>query len=210
MQHIDWISLPGLIDYNAGLDLMQQRTNDVILSKKKEAVFLLEHQDVYTAGTSYKDDELLSDSNNIPVIYTGRGGKFTYHGPGQRVIYPILNLAGKNRSPDLKLYISLLEQWIINTLNKLDVNAYTVDGKIGIWVNLDNAPAKIGAIGVRIKKWVTYHGIAVNLNTDISRYSGIIPCGINDFPVTSLINIGIEITMSDFDYLLKKEFEKLF
>ncbi len=210
MQHIDWISLPGLIDYNAGLDLMQQRTNDVILSKKKEAVFLLEHQDVYTAGTSYKDDELLSDSNNIPVIYTGRGGKFTYHGPGQRVIYPILNLAGKNRSPDLKLYISLLEQWIINTLNKLDVNAYTLDGKIGIWVNLDNAPAKIGAIGVRIKKWVTYHGIAVNLNTDISRYSGIIPCGINDFPVTSLINIGIEITMSDFDYLLKKEFEKLF
>ena len=210
MQHIDWISLPGLIDYNAGLDLMQQRTNDVILSKKKEAVFLLEHQDVYTAGTSYKDDELLSASNNIPVIYTGRGGKFTYHGPGQRVIYPILNLAGKNRSPDLKLYISLLEQWIINTLDKLDVNAYTMDGKIGIWVNLDNAPAKIGAIGVRIKKWVTYHGIAVNLNTDISRYSGIIPCGINDFPVTSLINIGIEITMSDFDYLLKKEFEKLF
>ena len=210
MQHIDWISLPGLIDYNTGLDLMQQRTNDVILNKKKEAVFLLEHQDVYTAGTSYKDDELLSDSNNIPVIYTGRGGKFTYHGPGQRVIYPILNLAGKNRSPDLKLYISLLEQWIINTLDKLDVNAYTIDGKIGIWVNLDNAPAKIGAIGVRIKKWVTYHGIAVNLNTDISRYSGIIPCGINDFPVTSLINIGIEITMSDFDYLLKKEFEKLF
>jgi len=210
MQHIDWISFPGLIDYNTGLDLMQQRTNDVILNKKKEAVFLLEHQDVYTAGTNYKDDELLSDSNNIPVIYTGRGGKFTYHGPGQRVIYPILNLAGKNRSPDLKLYISLLEQWIINTLNKLDVNAYTVDGKIGIWVNLDNAPAKIGAIGVRIKKWVTYHGIAVNLNTDISRYSGIIPCGINDFPVTSLLNIGIEITMSDFDYLLKKEFEKLF
>jgi len=210
MQHIDWISFPGLIDYNTGLDLMQQRTNDVILNKKKEAVFLLEHQDVYTAGTSYKDNELLSDSNNIPVIYTGRGGKFTYHGPGQRVIYPILNLAGKNRSPDLKLYISLLEQWIINTLNKLDVNAYTVDGKIGIWVNLDNAPAKIGAIGVRIKKWVAYHGIAVNLNTDISRYSGIIPCGINDFPVTSLLNIGIEITMSDFDYLLKKEFEKLF
>ncbi|MEA0970632.1 Octanoyltransferase [Candidatus Megaera venefica] len=210
MQHIDWISLPGLIDYNTGLDLMQQRTNDVILNKKKEAVFLLEHQDVYTAGTSYKDDELLSDSNNIPVIYTGRGGKFTYHGPGQRVIYPILNLAGKNRSPDLKLYISLLEQWIINTLDKLDVNAYTIDGRIGIWVNLDNAPAKIGAIGVRIKKWITYHGIAVNLNTDISRYSGIIPCGINDFPVTSLINIGIEITMSDFDYLLKKEFEKLF
>lgn len=210
MQHIDWISLPGLVDYNTGLDLMQQRTHDVILNTKKEAVFLLEHQDVYTAGTSYKDDELLSDHNNIPVIYTGRGGKFTYHGPGQRVIYPILNLAGKNRSPDLKLYISLLEQWIINTLYKLDVNAYTIDGKIGIWVKLNNAPSKIGAIGVRIKKWVTYHGIAVNVNTDISKYSGIIPCGINDFPVTSLVNIGIEITMSDFDYLLKKEFEKLF
>ncbi len=210
MQRIDWVSLPGLIDYNTGLDLMQQRAHDVILNKKKETVFLLEHQDVYTAGTGYKDDELLSDGNNIPVIYTGRGGKFTYHGPGQRVIYPILNLAGKNRSPDLKLYISLLEQWIINTLYKLDVNAYTIDGKIGIWVNLDNAPAKIGAIGVRIKKWVTYHGIAVNVSTDISKYSGIIPCGINDFPVTSLINIGIEIPMSDFDYLLKKEFEKLF
>ena len=209
MPNLDWISLPGLIDYNIGLDLMQQRVSDVILNEEKEAVFLFEHQDVYTAGTSYTDNDLLS-CKGIPVIYTGRGGKFTYHGPGQRVIYPILNLAGKNRSPDLKLYINLLEQWIINTLYKLDVNAYTIDGKIGIWVKLNNAPAKIGAIGVRIKKWVTYHGIAVNVNTDISKYSGIIPCGINDFPVTSLVNIGIEITMSDFDYLLKKEFEKLF
>lgn len=209
MKPIEWISLPGLINYNTGLDLMQQRVFDVIQSKKKEAVFLLEHQDVYTAGTSYKDDELLS-SDDIPVIYTGRGGKFTYHGPGQRVIYPILNLSSKNRSTDLKLYIRLLEQWIINTLQALDIKAYTIDGKIGIWVNQNNAPAKIGAIGIRIKKWVTYHGIAINLTTDLSKYSGIIPCGINNFPVTSLTNIGIKIAMNDFDYLLKKEFEKLF
>lgn len=210
MQQIDWISLPGLTDYNTGLDLMQQRADDVILSKENEAVFLLEHQDVYTAGTSYKEDELLSNENSIPVIYTGRGGKFTYHGPGQRVIYPILNLANKNRSPDLRLYIRLLEHWIINTLQKIGVNAYTIDGKIGIWVNLNNTPAKIAAIGVRVRKWVTYHGIAINITTDVDKYSGIIPCGINDFPVTSLGSIGTKITMNDFDYLLKKEFEKLF
>ncbi len=215
---IEWISLPGLVEYNTGLDLMQQRVHDVILNKKKEAVFLLEHQDVYTAGTNYKDEELLSCDNrplskpisDIPVVYTGRGGKFTYHGPGQRVIYPVLNLGSKNRSKDLRLYVRLLEQWIINTLQELGVKAYTINGKVGIWVNLDDTPAKIGAIGVRIKKWVTYHGIAINVNTDISKYSGIIPCGIGNFPVTSLINIGIEIAMCDFDYLLKKEFEKLF
>jgi lipoyl(octanoyl) transferase len=207
--NLDWISLPGLIDYNIGLDLMQQRVSDVILHKEKETVFLLEHQDVYTAGTSYKANELLS-CENIPIIYTGRGGKFTYHGPGQRVIYPILNLGGENRSADLKLYIRLLEQWIINTLQKLDIKAYTLDGKVGIWVNQNHTPAKIAAIGVRIKKWVTYHGIAININTDLSKYSGIIPCGISNFPVTSLSNIGIKISLVDFDYLLKKEFERLF
>jgi lipoyl(octanoyl) transferase len=209
MPNLDWISLPGLIDYNIGLDLMQQRVSDVILNEEKEAVFLFEHQDVYTAGTSYTDNDLLS-CKGIPVIYTGRGGKFTYHGPGQRVIYPILNLERENRSPDLKLYIRLLEQWIINTLQKLDVKAYTLNGKIGIWVNENNTTAKIAAIGVRIKKWVTYHGIAINITTDLSKYSGIIPCGISNFPVTSLSSIGIKITLDDFDYLLKKEFERLF
>jgi lipoyl(octanoyl) transferase len=208
----EWISLPGLVEYKAGLDLMEQRVLDVISNKKREAVFLLEHQDVYTAGTSYKDEELL-DSGNIPVIYTGRGGKFTYHGPGQRVIYPILNLAGSNRTRDLRLYVNLLEQWIINTLQELGVKAYTISGKIGIWVNLDRSnpiPAKIGAIGVRVKKWVTYHGIAINISPNLNKYRGIIPCGIDNFPVTSLANIGIKISMNDFDYLLKKEFKKLF
>lgn len=208
----EWISLPGLVDYNSALDLMEQRTLDVILNQKKEAVFLLEHRDVYTAGTSYKNEELI-DCGDIPVIYTGRGGKFTYHGPGQRVIYPILNLSNSNRTQDLRLYVNLLEQWIINTLQELGVKAYTINGKVGIWVNLDSnasTPAKIGAIGVRIKKWVTYHGLAINISPDLSKYRGIIPCGIDNFPVTSLANIGVKIEMSDFDHLLKKEFKKLF
>ena len=206
----EWISLPGLTEYNDALELMHKRVQDIIEGSKNETVFLVEHLDVYTAGTSYKDDELIN-CKGIPVIYTGRGGKFTYHGPGQRVIYPILNLEGNNRSKDLRLYVRLLEQLIINTLKEIGVKAYTLDKKIGVWTNIDNnIPAKIGAIGVRVKKYVTYHGAAINITTDLNKYKGIIPCGINDYPVTSLASIGIDISMEDFDYLLKQEFNKLF
>ncbi len=206
---VEWITLPGLNPYKKALEMMQQTVNDVINTKISETIFLIEHQSVYTAGTSYEAKELLH-KNNIPVIYTGRGGKFTYHGPGQRVIYPILNLAAPNRAKDLKLYIKNLENWIIATLKQFNVEAYIIPDKIGIWTDQDKVPAKIAAIGVRIRKWVTYHGIAVNINTDIDKFSGIIPCGINNFPVTSLNKLKVEVSFDDFDKALKNEFTKIF
>ena len=204
----EWITLPGLMPYNEALELMEHRLHNVIETAKDETVFLLEHPDVYTAGTSYSDTELLD--NKIPVIYTGRGGKFTYHGPGQRVIYPILDLRKPGRTRDIKLYVRNLEQWIINTLLQLGLKAYTIKDMVGIWILHDDIPSKIAAIGVRVKKWVTYHGIAVNITTNLKNYSGIIPCGIENFPVTSLNKLGVEISMQDFDSILKEEFKKIF
>ncbi|MDG1436305.1 MAG: lipoyl(octanoyl) transferase LipB [Rickettsiaceae bacterium] len=206
---IEWTTLPGLTPYDQALSLMEERLSEVITGHKNESVFLVEHNDVYTAGTSFNESELL-DTENIPVIYTGRGGKFTYHGPGQRVIYPILNLNSGNRKSDIKLYVRNLEQLIINILARIGVKAYTIDNMVGIWVDHNNTSAKIAAIGVRVKKWVTYHGVAINISADIERYKAIIPCGISDFPVTSLKELGFEISIEDFDRMLKEEFKKIF
>jgi lipoyl(octanoyl) transferase len=206
---ITWISLPGLTPYNQALELMEQKLHDVI-NGHNETIFLLEHPDIYTAGTNYNKNELRSNNNNIPVIYTGRGGKFTYHGPGQRVIYPILNLSKPNRIADIKLYVRNLEQWIINCLKQFGLVAYAIKGMVGIWVLHNDKHAKIAAIGVRVKKWVTYHGIAVNVTTNLENYSGIIPCGIDDFPLTSLKELGVDISTHDFDFILQKEFKKIF
>ncbi len=206
---VEWIPLSGLIDYHNAIRLMEQRLSDVIEEKKDEAIFLLEHQDVFTAGTSHHKDELINN-NKIPVIYSDRGGKFTYHGPGQRTIYPILDLKKPQRQKDIKLYIKNLEQWIINSLLRVGLKAYTIKDMVGIWVDSDNIPAKIGAIGIRIRKWVTYHGVAVNVSTNLENYSGIMPCGINNFPVTSLNKLGVKIDMRTFDYILQKEFKKVF
>ena len=170
---------------------------------------MLEHNDVYTAGTSAQGEELLSPQP-IPVIHTGRGGKYTYHGPGQRVIYPILDLSLPTRKKDIRQYVSNLEEWVINTLAQVGVKAYCVPGRVGIWVDDGGGEAKIGAIGVRVKKWVTHHGIAVNIFTDVNKFSGIIPCGLANFPVTSLARLGIKIDVLMFDQILKSEYTKIF
>ncbi len=204
---VEWIKLSGLSEYNKTLITMEQKLQDVIDHKSPESIFLVEHEDVYTAGSSHNKNDLLG-KNEIPVVYTGRGGKFTYHGKGQRVIYPLLDL--RKREQDLKLYVRNLEGWIISTLERLGVEAYTIKDMVGIWVNNNNQPAKIGAIGVRVKKWVTYHGIAVNIHTNLQNYGGIIPCGISKFPVTSLKELGIGIEMQDFDSILQEEFNKIF
>ena len=206
---ITWISLPGLTPYDQALSLMEERVNDLIAKQNNETIYLLEHPDIYTAGTGSNDNEILN-AQDIPIIYTGRGGKFTYHGPGQRVIYPILNLNHTNRKPDLKLYIRNLEQWIINSLERVGIKSYTITNMVGIWVTHNKIHSKIAAIGVRVKKWITYHGIAVNITTNLQHYDGIIPCGINNFPVTSLKELGVEISMNDFDSILKEEFKKIF
>jgi len=207
---VKWITLPGLVDYQDGIKIMEDQLLRVINSIEPNTIFLLEHKEECTAGTSHNREELLKP-NLFPVIYTGRGGKFTYHGPGQRVIYPIINLDVANKDKDLKLYITQLEKWIILTLTELGVKAFTIQGKVGIWVkNRQNIESKIGAIGIRVRKWVTYHGIAVNINPNLNNYSGIIPCGINDFPITSLEDIGINISMTEFDIILKKKFIEIF
>ena len=207
---VEWITLPGLVDYQEGIKIMEDQLDRVINSMQPDTIFLLEHKEVYTAGTSHNVEELLKP-DSFPVIYTGRGGKFTYHGPGQRIIYPIINLNNTDKVKDLKLYITQLEKWIILTLAELDVNAFTIQGKVGIWVkNSRNIESKIGAIGIRVRKWVTYHGIAVNISPNLDNYSGIIPCGINDFPITSLEDMGINISMTEFDIILKKKFIEIF
>ena len=207
---VKWITLPGLVDYQDGIKIMEDQLLRVINSIEPNTIFLLEHKEVYTAGTSHNREELLKP-NLFPVIYTGRGGKFTYHGPGQRVIYPIINLDVANKDKDLKLYITRLEKWMILTLAEFGVHAFAIQGKVGIWVkNRQNIESKIGAIGIRVRKWVTYHGIAVNISTNLNNYSGIIPCGINDFPITSLEEMGINISMTEFDIILKKKFIEIF
>jgi lipoyl(octanoyl) transferase len=207
---VKWITLPGLVDYQEGIKIMEGQLDRVINSMQPDTIFLLEHKEVYTAGTSHNVEELLKP-DSFPVIYTGRGGKFTYHGPGQRIIYPIINLNNTDKVKDLKLYITQLEKWIILTLAELDVNAFTIQGKVGIWVkNSRNIESKIGAIGIRVRKWVTYHGIAVNISPNLDNYSGIIPCGINDFPITSLEDMGINISITEFDIILKKKFIEIF
>ena len=207
---VKWITLPGLVDYQEGIKIMEGQLDRVINSMQPDTIFLLEHKEVYTAGTSHNVEELLKP-DSFPVIYTGRGGKFTYHGPGQRIIYPIINLNNTDKVKDLKLYITQLEKWIILTLAELDVNAFTIQGKVGIWVkNSRNIESKIGAIGIRVRKCVTYHGIAVNISPNLDNYSGIIPCGINDFPITSLEDMGINISITEFDIILKKKFIEIF
>ena len=207
---VKWITIPELINYQYGINIMEQKLDKVIKLLEPDTIFLLEHNEIYTAGTSSKQDELLTP-DLFPVIYTGRGGKFTYHGPGQRVIYPIINLNNKPNERDLKLYISSLEKWIILTLAEFKIQAFTIPGKIGIWIkNSKNVNAKIGAIGIRIRKWIAYHGIAININPNLDHYSGIIPCGINNFPITSLQDIGINTSLEEFDVILKKKFTETF
>jgi len=205
---LDWVKLDGYAEYNVTLKLMEEKVQAVISGTSNEVVYLLEHESCYTAGTGYDQNELLS-SNSMPVIYTGRGGKFTYHGPGQRVIYPVLDLNSRNIK-DIKLYVRNLEHWMIHTLTEFDIKAFTIPGMVGIWVRHGNVSAKIGAIGVRLKKWVTYHGIAININTNLNNYSGIIPCGIDNFPVTSMRALGCNISIADFDVELKKQFNNFF
>jgi lipoyl(octanoyl) transferase len=211
MQTVEWITLPNLSDYCLTLKLMERKVEQIINKQAQETIYLAEHQEIYTAGTGTKTDELLSPISEIPLLDVGRGGKLTYHGPGQRVIYPILDLASPKRSKDVKLYVSNLEKWIINTLMSLKIDAFTVPQKIGIWVkDLNDREAKIASIGIRLKKWVAYHGIAINISTDMQKFTKIIPCGLKNSYITSIKELKKEITMQQFDIALKNAFEEVF
>lgn len=200
---IEWDVTAGQIAYPQALARMDTRQSDIRASGAKELIWLLEHPPLYTGGTSADPAELLSQQ--FPVYDTGRGGRYTYHGPGQRVGYVMLDLA--QRGKDVRCYVHALEGWVIAALAHFGVAARRADGRIGIWCEtLDGREAKIGAIGVRIRRWVTAHGFAVNIAPDLSHFGGIVPCGIAEYPVTSLADLGIDANLPDFDAALLAEF----
>lgn len=189
-----------LVPYQDALNLMEKTIIAVLDNPLNERIFLMEHEHIYTLGTGATKDDIIN-LQGIPLYEVGRGGKVTYHGPGQRMIYPILTL--ENRKKDVKLYVKALEEWIIKTLSIFHIQAFTIDGMVGIWTIKNMKYSKIASIGVRVRKWITYHGAAVNISTDLTKFSGIIPCGIKNVEMAS-INDFVNITMDEFDDALKK------
>jgi lipoyl(octanoyl) transferase len=191
---------------------MEARAAAIAAGEAAELVWLVEHPPLYTAGTSARTVDLLDE--RFPVFQTGRGGQFTYHGPGQRVAYAMLDL--KRRRPDVRAYVAGLEQWIIRTLDAFNVRAFRREDRVGVWVARpdkgEGYEDKIAAIGVRLKRWVSLHGIAINVEPDLTHFSGIVPCGVADprYGVTSLVDLGLPVTMHDLDVALKRAFEEVF
>ena len=196
------------IDYQYALEFMQNRVNKIYLHSAEEMCWLLEHPSLYTIGTNGSSHDILQPFNT-PIIQTTRGGKVTYHGPGQKVAYVMLNL--NNRKKDLREYAYTLEQWLINTLKDFNLNAYRKKGYIGVWVtNKNNKSYKIASIGVKISKWITYHGVAININPDLHYFHNIIPCGIKEYEITSMYQMGIKVTAQEIEQSLKRHFFLLF
>ncbi len=199
------------VPYEEAVKSMEERAAAIAEGAAPELVWLLEHPALYTAGTSADATDLL-DPTRFPVFRTGRGGQYTYHGPGQRVAYVMLDL--KRRKPDVRAYVQDLERWLIATLAEFNVTGETRDDRVGVWVRRPEkgltAEDKIAAIGVRIRKWVTFHGVSLNVEPDLDHFSGIVPCGISQFGVTSLADLGRTATMADVDMALKKTFDGVF
>lgn len=197
------------LEYLSTIKRMEMYVDQMIHQKAAEAIWLLEHQDVLTAGASAKEADLL-DKNSFPVIRTGRGGQYTYHGPGQRIIYVMLRLADNEK--DLKKYVFNLEQVIINVLQKIGLNGTRKENKVGIWIDdsVLGVESKIAAIGIRVRKWVTYHGIAINIKPNLEGFRCIVPCGIKGYGVTSLETEGFLPSLEEFDALFIQEFTKVF
>lgn len=213
---VEWRVADGLIPYEEAVAFMEQRVADIRAGRANEMVWLVEHPALYTAGTSAKDDDLV-DPSRFPVFETGRGGEHTYHGPGQRVAYVMLDL--KRRKQDVRALVSALEAWIIGTLDQFNVNGERREDRVGVWVQRPEkqsavpgliAEDKIAAIGIRLRKWVSFHGISINVEPDLTHYDGIVPCGITAHGVTSLVDLGLPVTIDDLDLALKTEFEAQF
>lgn len=213
---VNWTVAPGLVDYPEAVAAMEARAEAIRAGEAGEQVWLVEHPPLYTAGTSAKPDDLLMP-DRFPVYEAGRGGEYTYHGPGQRVAYVMLDL--KRRREDVRAFVSALEQWIIETLAEFNVRGERRQGRVGVWVVRpdkpplpDGSPAedKIAAIGIRLRRWVSFHGIAINVEPDLSHFGGIVPCGISGHGVTSLVDLGLPVTMADVDLAMKHAFERVF
>ena len=213
---VQWEISDGEVDYNSALEKMDNYVQKIISGEADEMIWLLEHPSLYTAGTSSNKKDLV-DPNRFPVFETKRGGQYTYHGPGQRVVYVMLDL--NKRGKDVKKFVENLEAWIIHTLAEFNVAGQSRIGRVGIWVERPDKPKdvnglikeeKIAAIGVRLKKWTTFHGLSINVDPDLSHFQGIVPCGIKEHGVTSLVDLGLPISMTDLDIALSKAFSKVF
>ena len=213
---VEWTHLPGLAPYAETLAAMEARAAAIADGTASEAVWLLEHPPLYTAGTSAKLADL-TDPDRFPVFDAGRGGQYTYHGPGQRVAYTMLNLNERGR--DVRKFVCALEGWVIATLAEFNVKGERRTGRVGVWVvrpdkpaNPDGSPRedKIAAIGVKLRRWVSFHGISINVEPDLSHFDGIVPCGIKEHGVTSLVDLGLPVTMADLDAALLTTFPRFF
>ncbi len=208
IEPIEWRRSPELVDYEAAVAEMERRVAQIRDGTVREMVWLLEHPPLYTAGTSAKAADLLLPGR-LPVFESGRGGEYTYHGPGQRVAYVMLDL--KARGGDVRAHVQGLEQWIIDTLLEFELTGERRPSRVGVWVRRpDGGEDKVAAIGVRVRKWVTYHGISINVAPDLSHYEGIVPCGIAGHGVTSLAKLGVGASLEDVDAALEHTFEAAF
>lgn len=207
----EWAVSDGLVGYEAAVAAMEARAAAISAGDAPELVWLLEHPPLYTAGVSSKDADLL-DAGRFPVHRTGRGGQFTYHGPGQRVAYVMLDLNARGK--DVRAFVRGLEQWIIGALGEFGVPADVREGRVGVWVERKgpgwSREDKIAAIGVKVRKWVSFHGISLNVEPDLTHFGGIVPCGIAEHGVTSLVDLGVPATMDEADAALKTSFGRVF
>ncbi|MGV6889916.1 lipoyl(octanoyl) transferase LipB [Rhodophyticola sp. SM2404] len=213
---VEWITSDALVPYEDAVAFMDKRVAEIAAGEAEECIWLLEHPALYTAGTSAKREDL-TDPDRFPVYDSKRGGQYTYHGPGQRVAYVMLDLNKRGR--DIRRFVTQLETWMIAALAEFNVTAEVRDGRVGVWVPRpekaplpDGSPRedKIGAIGVRLRRWISFHGISINLEPELSHFDGIVPCGITGHGVTSLVDLGLPVTMNDLDIALKKQFEAVF
>jgi len=214
---VEWRVDDSLVDYDAAVAWMEARAEAIAAGQADECVWLLEHPALYTAGTSAKPQDLVEA--RFPVHQSGRGGQFTYHGPGQRVAYVLLDL--KRRRPDVRAFVAALESWVIATLDAFNVSGEQREDRVGVWVkrpekprgpNGEMAEDKIAAIGIRLRKWVSFHGISLNVEPDLAHFGGIVPCGIaqGHYGVTSLVDLGLPLSMPEVDSILRREFEAVF
>lgn len=202
-----WAVSAGQVPYPEAVAAMEDRVAEIASGHAGELIWLLEHPPLYTAGVSSKASDLLAPGR-FPVFETGRGGQFTYHGPGQRVAYVMLDLTARRR--DVRGFVRALEAWIVGALDHFNVEGRAIDGRVGVWTDTRTGPAKIAAIGVKVRRWVSFHGISLNVEPDLSHFAGIVPCGISDAGVTSLIDLGRPVGLEEADAALKSSFRKVF
>jgi lipoyl(octanoyl) transferase len=213
---VEWITSEAVVEYEAAVSFMESRAAAIAAGQAPECIWLLEHPPLYTAGTSARIEDL-TDPDRFPVYPSKRGGQYTYHGPGQRVIYVMLDVGKRGR--DLRRFVRDLEAWVILTLSEFNLTGHIRDGRVGVWVERPDKPRranglpaedKIAAIGIRLRKWVSFHGISINVEPDLSHFSGIVPCGIQEHGVTSLVDLGLPIALEDVDVALKRSFSAVF